>query len=98
MSSPRSKSALPQDDVIGVSAKLAYNLRDAADQLGIGVSSLYAMRKKGMIEFTAIAGRRVVTHTELERVLAAAVAGDPAHRSGRVQDLSPTEEEGRPEG
>jgi len=98
MSSPRSKSALPQDDVIGVSAKLAYNLRDAADQLGVGVSSLYAMRKRNMIAFTAIAGRRVITHAELARVLAAAEAGDPAHRSGRIHDpISPTEED-RPEG
>ena len=57
-------------------------------QLGIAHSTLYELRKRGLITFTTIAGRQVVTRRELERFLADAEANPEAHstskRIGRV--------------
>ena len=68
--------------------RLAYRIPDAAEQLGIAHSTLYELRKRGLITFTTIAGRQVVTRRELERFLADAEANPEAHstskRIGRV--------------
>lgn len=54
-----------------MTARLAYPIAEAARQLGISRSRIYALKDQGRIQFTRIDGRVVVSATELERFLSA---------------------------
>ena len=75
---------------------LAYRISDAARLLGVGASTIYQMRKKGLITFTKLGGRSLITHKELQRILAEAERGG-AVCGGVFDPISPSEED-RPEG
>ena len=73
---------------VATGPQLAYTVPDAAAPLGIGVSSLYADAQEGPdhVHDHRRPARR--SPRRAERVLAAAEAGDPAHRSGRMHGSS----------
>ena len=48
---------------------MAYPIPEAAQQLGISRTHLYALHRQGRITFTKIGRRTTVTHDELQRFL-----------------------------
>jgi len=55
-----------------MSERLAYPIEEAAEQLSISRSQLYALEKEGRITFTKIGRRSVVRADELRRFLESA--------------------------
>ena len=51
-------------------SQLAYRIDDAARITGLSRSTLYKLRKAGELAMLSIGGRTVITHAELERLLA----------------------------
>jgi excisionase family DNA binding protein len=64
---------------IGLAGKLAYRVPEACHLLGIGRTSLYELVRDGKLKLVKIAGRTLVPHSELNRLLREALeaAGGP---------------------
>jgi excisionase family DNA binding protein len=58
---------LPRES--GPAGKLAYRVPEACHLLGIGRTSLYELVRDGKLKLVKIAGRTLVPHSELERLL-----------------------------
>lgn len=58
-------------------AVLAYRMKDAAHVLGLSVTTLYEMRRKGELPAVRIAGRALIPAEALRRLLAEAPAARP---------------------
>ena len=50
-----------------MTSRMAYPIPEAAQQLGISRTHLYALHRQGRITFTKIGRRTTVTHDELRR-------------------------------
>ncbi len=50
-----------------MTSRMAYPIPEAAQQLGISRTHLYALHRQGRITFTKIGRRTTVTHNELRR-------------------------------
>ena len=50
--------------------RLTYPIDEAAEQLSISRSQLYALQRQGRIRFQKIGRRSIITHDELQRFLA----------------------------
>ena len=53
---------------------LCFRIEDACRSIGIGRTALYAMIKTGQLKAVRIAGRTLIPRTEVERLIAEAVA------------------------
>lgn len=63
-------SISPQIDT----ARLAYNLPEAATLVGVSVRSLYSYMSKGQLRTIKVGGRRLVRREDLERLIDGAEA------------------------
>ena len=52
-----------------MTSRMGYSIREAAQQLGLSRTHLYALHRQGRITFTKIGRRTTVTHDELQRFL-----------------------------
>lgn len=64
----------------GAGEKLAYSLKEAAEALGIGYTSLHLAVKRGDIPCVVIGRRRLIARAALEHLL----AGGLPQRDGRA--------------
>jgi excisionase family DNA binding protein len=63
-----------QTETLSASTPLTHQINAACGRLGVGRSTLYKMIKAGDIRTVEIAGRVLVPESELQRVLAQALA------------------------
>lgn len=50
-------------------ARLAYGIRDAAEAIGLGRSTLYEMMKEGTLRFVKVGNRRLIPADALRSLL-----------------------------
>ncbi|WP_333824266.1 helix-turn-helix domain-containing protein [Pinisolibacter sp.] len=60
---------LPKDQI----CPLAHRINDACGQVGLGRSTLYKLIGEGKLKAIKIAGRTLIPHAELERLISEAV-------------------------
>lgn len=64
------------DDMTATVTKKLVSVNEAAAQLGVSRSHVYAMQKAGLIRFAKLLGKTVIAQSEVDRLVDAAERGN----------------------